>query len=96
MSAIVQPVKANICDSWCRTASGNTVKHTFMWTIENFLERPEKKNDSIESTVFSVKGPGDMITNWYLDLDPKGQDLEPGDEDEDDCPYDLPGHFLNP
>ena len=61
-------------------------------TIENFLERPEKKNDSIESTVFSVKGPGDMITNWYLDLDPKGQDLEPGDEDEDedDCPYDLP------
>ena len=92
MSAIVQPVKANICDSWCRTASGNTVKHTFMWTIENFLERPEKRDDSIDSTVFSVKGPGDMITNWYLELYPKGQDLEPGDEDEDenDCPYDLP------
>ena len=91
--AIVQPVKANRCDSWCRTASGKTAKHTFMWTIENFLERPEKRDDSIDSTVFSVKGPGDMITNWYLELHPKGQDLEPGDEE--DYPHDLPVYLYN-
>jgi len=91
MSANVQNVKVNRCDSWCRTASGNTVKHTFMWTIENFLERPEKREeDSIESTVFSVTGPGDMITNWYLELYPKGQDPEPGDDS-----HDLPVNLYN-
>ena len=86
MSANVQNVKVNRCDSWCRTAFGNIAKHTFMWTIENFLERPEKRDDSIESTVFSVTGPGDMITNWYLDLYPKG---------EDDLPCDLSVYLYN-
>ena len=61
-------------DSWCRTVAGSTAKTTFMWTIENFNELPEEKEDFIESTKFSVKGPGhgQEITEWSLRLFPKG------------------------
>ena len=63
-------------DSWCRTVAGNTAKTTFMWTIENFNELPEEKHEFIESTKFSVTGPGHghEITEWNLRLFPKGED----------------------
>ena len=61
------------CDSWCITDSGRTAKTTFMWTIKNFKDRPEKKNEYMESLSFSVSGPDDRKTEWYLTLYPKGQ-----------------------
>ena len=82
----VNSVNAPDCNSWCRTVFGNTVKTTFMWTIENFMERPEKKGDCIESSQFTVTGPDSEITTWYLDLYPKGEIPDP-DEEPDDGDY---------
>jgi len=78
MSTEAQPVKDVDCDDWCRTVSANTAKSTFMWTIENFNERPEGRNDSLESSEFSVTGPDGKKTNWYLELYPKGKGQDPG------------------
>ena len=83
-----QPVIKADHDHWCRTVAGNTTKTTFLWTIENFNQLQEKKNDSLFSSNFSVRGPGHMITEWYLQLFPKGQDPDPEEEDDDhddDC-----------
>ena len=77
MSTKAQPVKDVDCDNWCRTVSANTIKSTFMWTIENFNERPEERNDSLKSSDFSITGPDGKKTNWYLELFPKGQDQDP-------------------
>ena len=65
----------NNCDSWCRTASGNTAKCTFKWTIQHFLERKEQRGEYIESTIFSVTGSDDKETKWFLEFFPKGRDL---------------------
>jgi len=67
-----QPVIEADCDHWCRTAARSSVKTTFTWTIENFLERSEAKDGPLVSSVFSVTGP-DKITKWCLEL----PDLEP-------------------
>ena len=90
-SAPEQPVIEADCDHWCRTAARNSIKTSFMWTIENFLERPEAKNDPLFSSVLSVTGPGPdtKITRWVLELHHKGiphykgmPDLEPEEDDE--------------
>ena len=77
MSTEAQPVKDVDCDNWCRTVSANTTKSTFMWTIENFNERPEERNESLKSSEFSVTNPDGKKTKWQLKLFPKGQDPEP-------------------
>jgi len=78
-----QPVIEADCDHWCRTAARNSVKTTFMWTIENFLERPEAKNDPLFSSVLSVTGSDTKITKWVLELHHKGvPDLFPEEDDE--------------
>jgi len=82
-SAPEQPVIEADCDHWCRTAATNSVKTSFMWTIENFLERLEAKNDPLFSSVFSVTGPDNKTTKWVLELHHKGfPDLEPEEDDE--------------
>jgi len=86
MSAHEPPVIEADCDHWCRTAARNSVKTTFMWTIENFLERPEAKNDQLFSSVLSVTGSDTKITKWVLELELQHHigmpDLEPEEDDE--------------
>ena len=76
------------CDSWCITDSGRSAKTTFMWTIKNFKDRPEEKNEYILSLIFSVSGPDDRKTEWYMTLYPKGQDQGQGQDD-------FPALYLN-
>jgi len=83
-SVNAQPVIEADQDHWCRTVAGNTTKTTFLWTIENFNKLKEEKNERLFSANFSVRGPGHMITEWYLQLYPKGQDPDPEEEDDDD------------
>ena len=62
---------------WCRTTtatSGDQGSTTFTWTIEDFKNRPEEKNETIRSPSFSVTGPHDKKTNWVLRMFPKGCD----------------------
>ena len=46
--------------SWCRTTFGDTAVATFRWTIDNFMNRPEKSKEKLKSTYFIVNGPGDL------------------------------------
>ena len=78
----IKPEMENNCDSWCRTASGNTAKCTFKWTIQHFLERKEQRGEYIESTIFSVTGSDDKETKWFLEFFPKGRDLYPVEADD--------------
>ena len=85
MSANEETVNASDCDDWCRTVYGNTVKKTFLWTIENFMERPEEIDEYIVSSQFTLTGPEGKITAWSLQLYPKGENPTPEEEpDEDD------------
>ena len=59
-------------DAWCRTTSGDKASTTFTWTIEDFFNRPEKKDEFIRSSPFTVSGPNDKLTKWELHLYPKG------------------------
>jgi len=83
MSANAETVDATDCDVWCRTVHGNTAKKTFMWTIENFMERTEEKGDHIESSEFTVTGPDGKITEWHVNLYPKGEEPDPEEEPDD-------------
>ena len=83
----IKPEMAINCDSWCRTALGNSAKHTFKWTIENFLERPENFNESTQSSVFAVKGSNNTISKWYLALYPKGRHILGSEDEAAEAPY---------
>ena len=61
-------------DSWCRTTSGDKVSTTFTWTIEDFLSRPEKSGQSMQSSPFTVSGPNEQVTTWRLHMFPKGDE----------------------
>lgn len=67
-------------DSWCRTTNGDKASTTFTWIIEDFLSRPEKKNESIYSSTFSITGPKDKVTSWEIELYPKGDDKSTHEE----------------
>ena len=69
-NAAPAPVIAS--DNWCRTTNGKKASTTFTWTIEDFFNRPEKKDESIKSSTFSITGPNDQVTSWELNLYPKG------------------------
>ena len=72
-------------DSWCRTSSGDKASITFSWTIEDFLNRPEKLGESLLSSPFTVAGPGDKVTTWELKTYPKGEreyDSEASEDEE--------------
>jgi len=60
--------------SWCRTTFGDTAVATFRWTIDNFMNRPEKSKEKLKSTYFIVNGPGDLKTKWRLHIYPKGKE----------------------
>ena len=65
--------------NWCRITAGDTAEATFRFTIDNFKNRPEKFKESVKSTSFMMKGPGDLKTKWHLTIYPKGN--EEGFED---------------
>ena len=60
--------------SWCRTTTDGTAEATFRWTIDNFKSRPEKCNESLRSSSFTVNGPGELKTKWELQVYPKGKE----------------------
>ena len=66
------PVMEIESDHWCRTTSGDKASTTFTWTIEDFSNRPEKKEESIRSSSFTISGPNDKKTTWELRLFPRG------------------------
>ena len=84
MSANAETVNTTDCDDWCRTVYGNTAKKTFLWTIENFMERPEEKDEYIVSSDFTVTGPDGQITEWHLELYPQGENTDTGSGEEPD------------
>ena len=61
-----------VSDNWCRTTNGEKASTTFTWTIEDFFDRPEKNDEFIKSSTFSINGPNDKVTSWELKLYPKG------------------------
>ena len=67
------------CDSWCRTRDGAEVKYKFVWTIERFSQRPEKNTEYLDSDIFTIQGPGNMKTQWKIQLYPKGDRQEASD-----------------
>ena len=66
--------------SWCRISTGDTAEATFRFTIDNFKNRPEKYNESVRSSSFKMKGPGDMETKWQVKIYPKGKKRQRGKE----------------
>ena len=62
--------------SWCRTTLGDTAEATIRWTIDKFMNRPEKNKESLKSIYFNMNGPGDLKTKWQLQIYPKGNKVE--------------------
>ena len=60
------------CDSWCRIRDGAEAKYKFVWTIDRFSQRPEKNTEYLDSDIFTIQGPGNMKTQWKIQLYPKG------------------------
>ena len=64
---------SNEPDDWCRTTFGDSVKASFTWTIENFKNREEKHKERISSSLFSVKGSDNTVSQWVFEIFPKGK-----------------------
>ena len=60
------------CDSWCRIRDSAEAKYKFVFTIESFSQRPEKCGECLDSDIFTIHGPGNMKTQWKIQLYPKG------------------------
>ena len=67
-------MSSNTEPSWCRTTNGDTAEATFRWTIDNFKDRPEMAKESVESTIFTLKGPGELKSKWQIEIYPKGKE----------------------
>ena len=67
-------------DHWCRTTFGDSVKSNFTWTIENFRNRPEKYQESITSSSFSVTDSDNRVTKWCIYVFPKGRQEVRGED----------------
>ena len=52
-------------------SNDGSVKAQFTWVIDNFLDRPEKHQELIQSPQFFVEKPGGKTIEWYLCLYPK-------------------------
>jgi len=48
-------------------------KYKFVWKISNFGARPEKNKEAMKSEEFTIKGPADKVSKWYVELFPKGK-----------------------
>ena len=59
---------------WCRTTKGDKVKATFTWTIEDYINRPEKRGNEgfLNSSVIFVHGPDDKTSELRFLLYPRG------------------------
>ena len=58
---------------WCKTTFSDSVKTSFTWTIENFKNREEKYRERISSSLISVKGSDNRLSQWVFDIYPKGK-----------------------
>ena len=52
---------------------GYQARTKFDWVIEDFRWRPEKVGKVISLGTFSVSGPADQVTEWCLQIYPKGR-----------------------
>ena len=63
---------SNEHDYWCRTTFGESVKRTFIWTIEILKNRPEEFGKQVESSLISIRGSDDKVSEWKYEVYPKG------------------------
>jgi len=47
-------------------------KFKFVWKVSDFNDRPEKNKEYLRSEEFTIKGPGDKVSKWFVELYPKG------------------------
>jgi len=64
-------------DALCKTDIIESDKYTFVWKISKFSSRTEKTGEVLSSEKFTIMGPDDKITTWYVQLYPRG--------DKEDC-----------
>jgi len=48
-------------------------KFKFVWKISDFNDRPEKNKEFLKSEEFTIKGPGDKVSKWQVQIFPKGK-----------------------
>ena len=59
---------------WCRTTFCDSVKTSFVWSIENFKNREEKFKEKISSSIFKVMGSDKRVSEWVIEVFPKGDE----------------------
>ena len=63
---------------WCKTTKGNTVKATFTWTIEDYINRPEQKGKGqiLKSSIVIAREPNNKTSKWQFgSLNSEGTDI---------------------
>ena len=60
-------------DNWCNSCQ-QTIKTSFLWTIDNFSRLTEKTGEMLNSSTFTAHT--DIKTKWYLRLFPNGNKEE--------------------
>ena len=65
-------------DNWCKTIVGETIKSSFIWTIEGFNNRPEENDEYLDSNTFKICDPEGKVSTWYLTLYPRGDPTDDG------------------
>jgi len=66
-------------DALCKTDITENVKYTFVWRISKFSSRTEKHGEVLSSEKFTIKGPDDKVTQWRVELYPRGSKEEAND-----------------
>jgi len=67
-------------DALCKTDIIESDKYTFVWRISKFSSRTEKTGEVLNSEEFTVMGPDDKITTWYVQLNPRGRNEDSKDQ----------------
>jgi len=67
-------------DALCKTDIIESDKYTFVWRISKFSSRTEKTGEVLSSEKFTIMGPDDKITTWYVQLYPQGKNEDYKDQ----------------
>jgi len=59
-------------DALCKNYYVNSAKYTFVWEISEFSSRAEENGEYLKSPHFNIKVPGGTISEWHVNLYPRG------------------------
>ena len=64
------------CDAMSENSIVKSEEFTFVWKISDISSRTEKNGEFIQSPRFTIVGPSNKTTKWFVRLFPRNQDSQ--------------------